>query len=114
MAASEHLSGLQFRMHHHTIDDGNPNGHHMIEASTGNNRTLGVLTWSNGKIDNVSVKPKWERQGMATQMYQKALEITPRLRHSANRTDAGEGWAQKVGGIIPPRMQDEGRMNERH
>ena len=44
--------------------------------------------------------------GMATQMYNRAKEITPGLRHSDNRTDAGQGWAKSVGGPLPERVQD--------
>lgn len=130
MSAQDNISGVQFKIHHESFGGGHwddapenadqPYAHkeyvehppeqqsHMITASTGNNKPLGHLTWDKGTIQNVEVYDpgKWGRKGMATQMYQKAREITPDLKHSDNRTPMGEQWASKVGGDKPERMQD--------
>ena len=108
MTASDHLNGRQFRLEHSAIDDGNPQGSHTLRASTGNGRLLGIMSWKNGMVGSVSVKENWQRQGMASQMWQRASEITPGLSHSGNRTDDGDAWARKVGGPLPPRMQESG------
>jgi hypothetical protein len=124
------LSGSQFRLHHENFggghwEDAEPNDEHpyahkdyvehapadqshMLWASTGNNRPLGHMTWDQGVINKVEVydPAKWGNRGMATQMYQKAQEITPGLKHSDNRSEMGENWARKVGGKRPERMQD--------
>lgn len=129
MAASDHLNGHQFRLHHDPplvtghyeddpegeypgkqrwVDEDPATGHHILSASTGNNKPLGLMTWNKGVVGNVEVfdPDKWGRRGMATQMWQKANEITPGLRHSNNRSDMGDAWVKKVGGQAPERMQD--------
>jgi hypothetical protein len=133
MSASDHLNDKQFKMTHmpdigRWVDEGgNPqtdgvdfyphhwdespetitNGRHLLQAHTGNGVKLGSLSWNKGVVSNVNVNEGWQHRGMATQMWKKANEITPGLSHSGNRTDAGEGWASKVGGHKPPRWQDE-------
>lgn len=123
MSAQDHL-GTQFKMHHTPSlgghwekdesqmsnlrwqDDPPSAGRHMIEASTGNNKPLGVLTWNDSTISKVQVAEKWQHKGMATQMYNKAKEFTPDLKHSDNRTDAGDAWAKSTGDPVPERVQD--------
>lgn len=111
MSASDHL-GQQFRLSHTDFSHEDRESH-MLEAHTGNGRKLGVMTWKDGMVGSVSVKPAWQRQGMATQMWNRASEITPGLSHSGNRSDEGNAWAQKVGGPLPPRMQDHQAMLDR-
>lgn len=106
MTAQENLNPRQFRLTHMTVDDDNPMGSHMLMAHRGNQHILGMLSWKNGVVQNVTVQPAWEHQGIATQMWEKANEITPGLRHSDNRTDPGNDWAKKVGGPLPERVQD--------
>lgn len=102
MSASENLSPRQFRMQHVSAND-TPGGDHMLMAHGGNGRRLGLMTWDQGTVQSVTVKPNWQHQGIATQMWNRANEITPGLSHSGNRSDAGEGWSSAVGGPRPER-----------
>lgn len=130
MSAQDNL-GPQFRMHVENYgggewkegfpaDEHHPYEHphyierpveeqsHMVWASTGNNKALGHMTWDKGVVNAVEVynTDRWGRKGMATQMWNRAREITPNLRHSSNRSDMGNAWAKKVGGELPERVQD--------
>lgn len=60
-----------------------------------------------GKVQAVETHPKYRRQGLATKLWGIAQENTaqgaPAPVHSPTRTRAGEAWAKKVGGDVPPR-----------
>jgi hypothetical protein len=135
MVASDNISPHQFKLKHESYGGGHwedasgqseaskgepivpvnyvehpvSQGSHMItaHAGKGTGKALGMLTWTKGVIQKISVNENQQHKGMATQMYEHAKTITPGLAHSNNRTDAGEGWAKAVGGPRPPRMQDD-------
>ena len=60
-----------------------------------------------GKVSAVETHPKYRKQGLATKLWQVAQENAksgaPEPKHSSTRTAAGEKWAKKVGGELPPR-----------
>jgi GNAT superfamily N-acetyltransferase len=60
-----------------------------------------------GKVQAVETHPQYRRQGLAKKLWGIAQENTaqgaPAPQHSSTRTRAGEAWAKKVGGEVPPR-----------
>ena len=64
-------------------------------AKTKENR-VGRLSWTDEdagpRIVNLWVHPDIQRRGVATEMYRRAREIAPGLRHSDNPTDDGRDW----------------------
>jgi hypothetical protein len=66
---------------------------------------LGTLTWlKDGRIGDIHVTASAQGKGIGSEMWRQAQQATGgKLRHHANRTDAGEAFARKVGGHIPPR-----------
>jgi GNAT superfamily N-acetyltransferase len=70
---------------------------------------VGHLQWEHtigAKITSVWVRPDYQHRGIATEMYKQASDsVGYPLAHDRTRTDAGEGWAQSVGGKIPKRVR---------
>jgi len=112
MSASEHLNRYQLRYQplpknyepemRHSV--------HAIDKETG--KPIGHLQWSGeewgGRIWDVGVHEEHQRRGLGTAMYQHAKEIAKNSggritppEHSDARTEAGDAWAQKVGGNLP-------------
>lgn len=86
--------------------------YHSVVARDQSGAEVGGLVWGRygtsdipGKIAYIHVEPEHQRNGLATAMYQHALDsgITPSPQHSPERSDAGEAWAKHVGGEMPPR-----------
>ena len=55
-----------------------------------------------GRVEGTEVYPAFRRQGVATAMWHEAHARGYELHHSDERTDAGDAWARKVGGPVPP------------
>jgi GNAT superfamily N-acetyltransferase len=61
-----------------------------------------------GRVDAVETHPKFRRQGLATKLWSEAQQhaedfpAVPAPQHSTSRTRAGDSWAKKVGGDVPP------------
>jgi 8-oxo-dGTP diphosphatase len=76
-------------------------GSHSIVAhpegaeKTKENR-VGRISWADEdagpRIVNLWVHPDFQRRGVATEMYRRAREIAPGLRHSDSPTEDGRGW----------------------
>jgi hypothetical protein len=70
---------------------------------------VGRLQWQHtigATITSAWVHPDFQHKGMATEMYKRASDsVGYPLAHDKTRTDAGEGWAQHVGGKIPTRVK---------
>ncbi|WP_431976054.1 hypothetical protein [Micromonospora haikouensis] len=66
-----------------------------------------------GEIKAVWTEKDWRGRGIAEGMYRKAMEVAARagwptiIDHNPQRTHAGDGWAAKVGGYMPPRKPVE-------
>jgi GNAT superfamily N-acetyltransferase len=112
MAASDHLSGYQFRYHM-------PNNHeHEVTAHNEHGEGIGWLRWEDSQSTSMWMKPneisalgvsnEYQRQGVATRMLQVARENGGDPAHSSRRTKAGDEWAKSVGGKRPPKK--EGRF----
>lgn len=56
-----------------------------------------------GEIWGVEVAQHYRRKGIATAMYKEAKRRNIPIKHSSVRTDAGDAWAKKVGGEVPPK-----------
>ena len=54
---------------------------------------------------HVDVHEDHQRRGIATRMWNLAQQSYPNLRHQSLRTDDAQGWAQKVGGLIPSQRE---------
>ena len=75
------------------------------------NSPTGVFQWHHktGEILNVTVDSDHQRQGIATQMYRHAHEISANEqgvvppKHSDDRTDQGDSWAKSLGERVPKR-----------
>jgi GNAT superfamily N-acetyltransferase len=108
MAASDHLSPTQFG--EYTLEHSGPahDGSHTIQAFH-NDRPIGELRWAKGYgVHSVDVLPEHQRKGLATAMWNKAIELKksnkniPTIKHSTERTEDGNDWAKKVGRYYPP------------
>ena len=96
MSAQDHLSKLQFKYQHmRGLNE------HVVEA--GEDADHGHLSWnaSTGRISQVFVPESMRRQGIATQLLNKAHEESDKRglvppKHSESRTTEGDKWAQKV------------------
>lgn len=58
----------------------------------------GHLVWwgPDGGIDSVNVHPDFRRRGVATELWNRAKEMEPRLHHSTLQTEDGKAWAPHV------------------
>lgn len=85
--------------------------HDRVVLARHDGRLVGTMQWQpDGEILDVRVHPDYRRRGVADAMWNHAhsreeYEVKP--RHSKNRSDSGEGWAQSHGGV-EPRVQGEG------
>lgn len=98
---------LRYRLYDPAHDEWG-GGKHVIEAFHPDaDEPVGQMTWGTStrpnRIQSVKVKPDHRRSGLATAMWQWGQEMTPRPKHSDERTDDGDAWARSVGGPLPRR-----------
>jgi GNAT superfamily N-acetyltransferase len=102
MSAQGNLSPLQFSDVPSERNEGD------VHISDGQ-QVIGHLRWEHTigpTITSVSVSPEYQRQGLATEMYHRASEaVGGPIGHGRQRTDAGDAWAQRVGGKLPDRIK---------
>lgn len=95
--------GMKF---HFTPAEEASNGDHLIQATVpgrGGRKQVGYMQWSprDGVINMVNTEPQYERQGIASHLWDRAHEVaaehglTP-PRHSDVRTPSGNSWSQRV------------------
>jgi predicted GNAT family N-acyltransferase len=111
MSATDHLNSVQFEEHH----DPDTNSGHVFAMR--NDEPVAHLSYlsnydsgqSRPQIGEVKVYDKADRgRGIGTALYQRAQAATGgQLMHAPERTDDGERFAQKMGGIIPARVYHE-------
>ncbi|HEX4018193.1 MAG TPA: hypothetical protein VHX15_15770 [Frankiaceae bacterium] len=96
-------SGIVFKTSRH--DDGSG----RVSAVRPGRGEVGNLNFSKtGRIDDVFTSER--RKGIATALYKRGQRATGgRLKHSTDRTAAGDAFAKAVGGIVPPRSAFRGR-----
>jgi GNAT superfamily N-acetyltransferase len=73
-----------------------PSGEHNLTAHAGSDQAGHIWWWCDGTMEVVFVEPEWRRQGLATDLWRRAREITPTLAHSASTTAAGRAWAASL------------------
>jgi hypothetical protein len=90
---------------------------HSVVARHPDKGQVGHLYWhpDSGEIKDVLVQGEHEGKGLGTQMYKVAQSASkseglPTPEHSPVRTKAGDAWAKKVGGKVPPLK--EGRFHD--
>lgn len=86
-------------------------GQHRVEVRH-KRKFVGGMRWSadetkhydRGEITDVKVNAEHRRKGVATAMYNYAVNsgIEPAPQHSPARSEAGDAWAYKTGGHVPP------------
>lgn len=98
------LSNIQFKV---SQMEEEPWTEHMITAHKGK-KQVGYLHYGNsGGVIDINVEKEHQRQGIATGMWNHAINIAgtegprgvrlPYPEHSANRTPSGEKWAKSTG-----------------
>lgn len=98
MSANDHLNGVQFDSYVSKRGGGSISAMHE-------GKEIGYLSWNNrNQVDDVYTNKGWRGQGVATSLWNEAHKMGHQLSHNEERTDAGNGWAQHVGGHLPPRM----------
>jgi hypothetical protein len=113
MTRRKQFSPDQFSLHFSTAPKYNTGDDqiHMLEAhSTDNGQRLGHMIWDaqRGHIIRIKVNRDVARKGLGTEMWQTGHAIAsedPSViapKHSRDRTIAGELWARRVGGELPP------------
>jgi GNAT superfamily N-acetyltransferase len=106
MAANEKLHPIQFNYERYGSD-------HNVIARDPAGGFVGNMRWSAKQVRNVMVREDYQRQGIATAMWNEGHRLAtenqrvPKPRHSPDRTDAGDAWAKRVGGPLPRRVQNE-------
>lgn len=75
---------------------------HAIRAKR-EDRLVGAMTWRTKELHNVHVDEEHQRKGIASAMWKMGQDARPRVKHSSQRTDAGDAWAKSVGGRLPRR-----------
>jgi 8-oxo-dGTP pyrophosphatase MutT (NUDIX family) len=91
-----------YTMRYHTEDQGERKPRHVIEAFDGGTK-VGELNWygTTGTVHHIGVEDGFLRQGVATAMWEWGQEMSPKPKHSADRTTQGDAWARSVGGPVP-------------
>lgn len=91
MSAQENLSRIQFR----TSVQGDQA---EITAHAPEGDEVGHLNWhASGELGSVFVNQDMRRQGIATEMWNRAKQVTPGLQHSRKQSPDGRAWAKAVG-----------------
>jgi len=87
---------------------------HSVVARHPEEGDVGHFYWhpKTGEIKDILVQGNHGGKGLATQMYRIAQgtsrsEGLPHPEHSPDRTEAGDAWARKVGGALPPLKDGE-------
>jgi 8-oxo-dGTP pyrophosphatase MutT (NUDIX family)/GNAT superfamily N-acetyltransferase len=116
-STSHHLQAWKEGTSQADIDDYNETaqGMYFPESETG---PEGQISWKhhNGEIKNIAVRPSAQRQGLATELLDRAREVAATTRgvkpprHSWQRTDAGDAWARSTGDRLPGRRSGLGEF----
>ena len=61
-------------------------------------------------IENIETAPAYQREGIATALFEAAEKQLPQVLHArpAHRTEEGNGWAEAVGGDTEDIEDEEG------
>jgi 8-oxo-dGTP diphosphatase len=118
--------GDDYIMRYRSEDKGERKPRHVIETFHGDDR-VGELNWygTTGVIHHLNVAgeedqrssglgngQEHQHKGIATAMWNWGQEMTPKPRHSEDRTEQGDAWAKSVGGPRP-RMRRQAAAPQR-
>ncbi len=81
------------------IDEAN-----AVVARSEDGRQVGYISWyyADGTINNLDVRPEWQRQGIATELFRRAHAIDPEIAHSQDRlSNDATAWIKS----LPPQFQ---------
>jgi hypothetical protein len=89
-----------YTMRYHTEDQGERRPRHVITTHHPKAGQVGELNWygTTGTIHHLDVDEDHTRKGIATAMWNWGQEMSPRPKHSGDRTTQGRDWAKAVGG----------------
>jgi len=102
-----------YTMRYHTEDLGERKPRHVIETHAQDGSVAGRLNWygTTGVIHHLEVAGDEDtgehglgngqdhrRKGIATAMWNWGQEMSPKPKHSGDRTEQGKAWARSVGG----------------
>lgn len=94
--------------HKHSTDD---YGMHRIDLFN-NNGAVGYIEWDeDGEVNTIHIGDKLRRMGLGTHLWELATQLSEKAgweppQHSSRRTEAGDAFAQSIGGYIP-RLTDD-------
>lgn len=99
----EASSGLSFRYEgprhegdRHVITVHHPDA--QRETRSGPSDVAGSVQWDDdGLIRDVSVHPDFRRRGIATELFRRAQQVTPHLRHADSPSPDGVKWIEGMG-----------------
>jgi hypothetical protein len=101
------LQGMQFN---YRPPEMGRSSHHL--SVTMGDQTAG-MEWNAKHIMNISVPEGIQRQGVGSALWNEGHRLAsenariPAPAHSADRTNAGDAWARRVGGRLPRRSQSD-------
>jgi GNAT superfamily N-acetyltransferase len=105
---NNNLSRQQFKEYTLEYKGADEQGGHSIVAKK-EGKPIGEMRWEKGLgVSNVDVDPLHQRKGVATAMWNMGIELKkqdksiPTIKHSQDRTEAGDDWAKKVGRYYHP------------
>lgn len=61
-----------------------------------------VMLAHDGEVEWIGTRHGYERRGLATALWEYLVHTGEKPKHSACRWPAGDRWARKVGGELPP------------
>ena len=103
--------------YHPNLTRNHPN-FYLLKDRKSNRFLSNMVTDHDGEVTGLETHPKMRRQGLAAELWhaaQQHAETTPGVPtpyHSRQRTRAGDAWAKKVGGEVPP-VPKQGLMSAR-
>jgi hypothetical protein len=89
-----------YTLRYQQADLGERKPRHIITAHTPDGDQVGELNWygTTGTIHHIGVDEDHSRRGLATAMWNWGQQMSPRPKHSGDRTTQGAEWAKSVGG----------------
>jgi hypothetical protein len=101
-----------YTMRYRTSDEGERRPRHVIEAwHPDHEQAVGKLSWMGTKhqVESIDVHAQHRHKGLATAMWNWSQEMTPRAKHSTDRTDDGKAWVRSLGAAAwePPSAEEQ-------
>lgn len=77
--------------------------HPQMKRNNRSDHYAGHIFWQHdsGEVTAIEVNEACQRKGVASELWNRAKEITPHLKHSDNQTDDGKAWASTTAAKEP-------------